>query len=212
MPSYELVMDSYLYPTPAGAFYAVTNQHQEPVRKFLIRLMEQQVTPKLSDAVLQELTQQDLTESYALLERLQSLGLIQGLEQPLKTINLSADEVLPEFLKRLSGNEKALLVDDNGLYIASSGFHHESAELLGALAAELSRLQSRYASLLSGNLNYQSAAMGVVNAAGHADLGFWPVYIGKRHFMLVLSGTPQLNSNQLVELIWLMISRYGVTD
>lgn len=211
MLEYQLAKNAYIYPTPAGAYYAITHQQLDAARSFLIALMQRAASPELTEENLCQLSGLELPEALALLEQLQRSGFLQALSQPLQAMQKTLEEALPELLKNLSGNQKALLADDNGFYLSSHGFHHESAEELAGLAAELSKLQARYTGLLAGNLNYQSAAMGVINAAGHSEIGFWPMHIGQQHFMLVLSGTPQLNSQYLVELVWLMISRYGLS-
>ena len=209
MLNYQLTKGSYIYPTPAGAYYAVTNKQKDAARNFLITLMSCNQSPELTEETLCELSGMALEDTLILLERLQSSGLVQAINEPIDVIQLSLEDALPGLLQRLSGSEKALLADENGFYLSSYGFHHESSEELAGLAAELSKLQERYVGLLTGNLNYQSCAIGVINAAGHSDIGFWPMHVGQQHFVLVLSGTPQLNKNSLVELVWLLINRYG---
>ncbi len=208
MPDYVLSKDCYIYPAPAGAYYAVSSSKQETLRSFLLELMQLSETPKLTENLLMELSGLEKEDALALLYQLQSLGLIQGLDQPLFVSNEALEDILPSKLKELSGNKKSLLADDQGFYIATHGFHHESAEELAGLAAELSRLQERYASLLTGNLNYKSTALGLINAGGQSDIGFWPVFIGDLRFTLVLAGVPYFNKNVIVELVWILVSRY----
>ncbi len=51
-----------------------------------------------------------------------------------------SEERIPELLAELSNVGKALLSDDNGLYFANAGFHHETAEEVGVLSSEVAAL------------------------------------------------------------------------
>lgn len=209
MDNYSLTQECYLYPTPAGAYYVVASSKQDMPRKFLLALMQLPETPQLTEALLITLSGLEGDAALQLLYQLQNLGLLQGLDAPKTVSHEPLEAVLPPKLKELSGSKKSLLADDQGFYIATYGFHHESAEELAGLAAELSRLQTRYAGLLVGNLNQQSTALGFINAAGQSDIGFWPVFVGEQRFTLVLSGVPHFNKNEIVELVWILVNRYG---
>ena len=173
-----------------------------------IKAKNEPETPKLTEELIINLSGLDTEESLELLYQLQSLGLVQGLKQPLLVSNAALENILPEMLKELSGDMKSLLTDDQGFYMATYGFHHEAAEELAALAVELSKLQGRYSGLLKGNLNLQSAAFGLINTGGQSNIGFWPLTVGEQRFTLVLGGIPYLNKNVIVELIWVLVNRY----
>lgn len=209
MADYELTQECYLYPTPAGAYYAVAKSQQDIPRTFLLALMQLPETPKLTENILMELSGLEKEGALQLLYQLQHLGLLQGLDQPVLIADETLETILPPKLKELSGNKKSLLADDQGFYIATHGFDHDNAEKIAGFAAELSKLQARYAGLLTDNLNDQSAALGFINAAGQSDIGFWPIYIGDQRFTLVLSGVPCFNKNAIVEVVWILVNRYG---
>lgn len=208
MPEYKLSDEFFIYPTPAGAYYAVVSGEKDNLRIFLLKLMQLPETPKLTEELIINISGLDKEESLELLYQLQSLGLVQGLKQPLLVSNAALENILPEMLKELSGDMKSLLTDDQGFYMATYGFHHEAAEELAALAVELSKLQGRYSGLLKGNLNLQSAAFGLINTGGQSNIGFWPIFVGEQRFALVLGGIPYLNKNVIVELIWVLVNRY----
>ncbi|WP_376767250.1 roadblock/LC7 domain-containing protein [Paludibacterium denitrificans] len=65
---------------------------------------------------------------------------------------------LPELLSNLSDTQHALLADDNGLYYATAGFLHESAEEIAALAGDIISLSRRHTLLLKQNLNLTSTS------------------------------------------------------
>jgi hypothetical protein len=122
-------------------------------------------------------------------------------------VNLESQ--LPSLLAALSDNGRALLADDNGLYYATAGFHHESAEEIAALAGDIMSLNRRHALLLKNNLNISSLAWSVSNPAGQSELGFFPLHVGQQSFVLVIGGTPRLQDEHFVTLIELLSRRYA---
>jgi hypothetical protein len=153
---------------------------------------------------------EDSTSVFELLHHCQKLGWIQGLDNVKQFPQGVLENILPEFLKRISQSGKVLLADDQGFYLALSGFTHEVAEELSALSAELSSLHSCRSGVLMNNLGLSSQAWSVVNAAGKSQIGFWPVFIGKNRFVIVLSGIPHFNQPEFVSLVWLLSIRYGI--
>ena len=83
MPEYKLSDEFFIYPTPAGAYYAVVSGEKDNLRIFLLKLMQLPETPKLTEELIINLSGLDKEESLELLYQLQSLGLVQGLKQPL---------------------------------------------------------------------------------------------------------------------------------
>ena len=144
-----------------------------------------------------------------MLSHLQKLGWVQGLEQSLDTPSGQLETLLPDMLAQLSVSGKALLADEQGFYISSSGFPHETAEELSGLSASLATLHDRYQGVLKNNLGEGSAAWGLIDAAGNSQVGFWPMFVGEHRFALVIGGLPQLNRPALVSLVWALMMRYG---
>jgi hypothetical protein len=102
-----------------------------------------------------------------------------------------------------------LLADDQGFYLATSGFPHEVAEELSALSAELAIIHKRRSGLLMNNMGFDSHAWAIVNAFGNSQIGFWPVFVGKHQFVIVISGIPHFNQPEFVSLIWALSNRYS---
>lgn len=208
----ELVLTEglFLHPTPGGAYSAVSSAEENSSRKLLRNLLGQQQTPALTPEALVKLSgTESEDEALELLKHLQSLSWIEGLDSSQTVLDSPLEEVLPRLLEALSSSGKAILGDEQGFYLASSGFPHEVAEELSALSAELASLHARRSGLLVNNLGLASSAWSVVDAAGHSKIGFWPLYIGKQRFVLVMDGIPYLNRSEFVELIWLLSRRYA---
>ncbi len=112
-------------------------------------------------------------------------------------------------LAQVSIEGKALLADDQGLYLSASGIAHETAEALSAVSASLSSIYDRHHRLLVNNLGLREQAWTLSNAAGNSRLGFWPLYIGPQRFILVAQGRPTFNQPAFRDLVWVLAIRYS---
>jgi hypothetical protein len=151
----------------------------------------------------------DEEKAFELLHHCQKLGWVQGLTSVKEFPQGALEDILPDFLKKISESGKVLLADDQGFYLALSGFVHEVAEELSALGAEISTLHMRRSGLLMSNMGLGSHAWAVVNAVGKSQVGFWPVFIGKNRFVITVSGTPHFNQPEFVSLAWALSIRYS---
>ncbi len=209
MISYALTGEHYLYPTPGGAYHAVSSLGDEPSRQFLQRLLQQRETPKLTAELMHEWSSLDEQHGLELIYRLQSSGFIQGLPTCITAPRETLESLLPPLLERLSDEGKAVLAEKRGLYIGASGYSHEATEELAALGADLAALHIRYGKLLHNNLRLLPGGWGMVNASGHSEVGFWPIHLGNEMFILIVSGLPQFNQVAFTTLIWALGVRYG---
>ncbi|BCX89456.1 hypothetical protein MIN45_P1829 [Methylomarinovum tepidoasis] len=194
---------SYALPTPAGAYYAVSTAESDPPRRLLRLLLSQTESPRLSPEKLPQGCDREC------FERIQRMGWLQWLAEPLTVMEQPLETILPELLAPLSDGGKVLLADAQGFYIGSNGFPHETAEELAALSADFLGLQQRYRGVLQGNLHLNAEAWGIVDAGGHTRLGVWPLHIGKHIFALVMTGIPHFNHPDFVQLVWTLMTRYA---
>ena len=210
MSSYKLVEGLFVLPTPAGAYYAISsNEHDKP-RKFLQKLLQQQNTPELCIEKLQFLTEtDDADKALELLHHCQKLGWVQGIDEALESPGGALEEILPDLLQQVSETGKVLLADDQGFYLASEGFAHETAEELSALSAEIATVHNRRSGLLMNNLGMASQAWAIVDAYGNSQIGFWPVFIGKHRFVIAIAGISHFNRSEFVSLILALSIRYS---
>ncbi|MCG8426235.1 MAG: hypothetical protein MI754_02615 [Chromatiales bacterium] len=212
MTEYRISEGLYLLPTPAGAYYAVSGIDKNPSRELLKAILSYTESPLLSvDSIKEWIKSGDDSEAYELLYHAQSLGWLEGFEEPKIPPTDALENILPVLLPDLSSNGKALLADGQGFYVASAGFPHEAAEELSALSADVANLHERHGGLLNNNLGLNSGAWALVDTAGNSQIGFWPLFIGAQRFVLVISGTPRLNQPALTSLIWTLSIRYGST-
>ncbi|MDD1622194.1 MAG: hypothetical protein LUQ11_12005 [Methylococcaceae bacterium] len=209
MQRFNLIDGLFLYPTPAGAYYAISGPDSDKPRRFLTRLLQQEQTPELSLQQLYALMENDDEEKvFQLLLHCQKLGWVQGVDSVITSPQGALDEILPDLLGKISENGKVLLADDQGFYLASSGFPHEVAEELSALSAELAGIHTRRSGLLINNMGIFSHAWSIVDAFGNSQIGFWPMFIGSHRFVLVIAGVPHFNQAEFVTLVWALIIRY----
>lgn len=204
----RLDSSSYIAATPAGAFYAVQSATKDAACQYLLFLLAQKQTPQFEKQHLAYL-HNDEESAMQMLYRMQQLGYVQALEQAEEAGQGPLEDVLPKLLAKLSKEGKALLADEQGLYLAMSGYAHESAEELSALSAGLHEVHERHKALLHNNLGVKSAALGIVDAAGNSEIGFWPLYFSRTRFSIVIEGMPRFNTQEFTRIINYLAIRYS---
>ncbi|MEE9327572.1 MAG: hypothetical protein V3U71_09785 [Cocleimonas sp.] len=209
MSSFTLNNDLYINITPRGAYFATQDNSEDVTRNILLKLLEMDESPPLTEDTIVEICQDDVEDGSNLIHRMQKLGLVSGQKEIEVAPQQNLEDSLPELLGSLSNSKKVLLAEHSGLYLGASGFPHEAAEELAAISANLSEVYQRHKSLLQGNLGFNQHAWGLVDAAGNSEVGFWPLYIGYNQFALVIHGMPQLNRPAFKNLIWSLMRRYG---
>ncbi|MGB3916056.1 MAG: hypothetical protein WBL07_01340 [Thiothrix litoralis] len=209
MSEYILTENLHLSITPAGTYYAVQDNAEEPGRLFLHRLLQEAVTPLFTVDVACELSGYKKKRALEFVHWMQEAGLILGQENSETAPEETLERLLPKLLRTLSDEGKAILAESRGLYLGSAGFTHEAAEELAALSANLTAVYARHKELLHGNLGYRQRAWGLVDASGNSEVGFWPLYIGQNRFTLIIGGIPQFNQPDFKRLVWALEMRYG---
>lgn len=209
MKQYTLVDNLYIQPTPGGCYHAFSNPSDSPVKSLIRSLLRFELTPQLTLPGLKEWSKLEEDEQVlSMLEKLQKIGWVQGLTEPEHCISKTLEDALPNLLTTLGSQNKVLLADAQGFYLASIGFPHEVAEELSALSASLADLHERRSGLLLNNMGLNSSAWSLSDSNGNSLLGFWPIYIGKTRFVLAVSGMPKLNHPNFVKLVWMLNMRY----
>ncbi|MCK9605984.1 MAG: hypothetical protein M0R33_05975 [Methylomonas sp.] len=212
MSELTLIEGLFLYPTPAGAYQAISTPEADKPRRFLRRLLQEPQTPALNLEPLCRLAESDdHARVLELLHHCQKLGWVQGVDDVLQAPQGALEDLLPDLLGRISENGKVLLADEQGFYLACSGFAHEVAEELSALSADLATVHQRRSGLLVSNMGIASHAWAIVDAFGCSQIGFWPLFIGGHHFVIAIAGIPHFNQPEFVSLIWALCTRYTKT-
>ncbi|MDQ7090554.1 MAG: hypothetical protein Q9M50_07910 [Methylococcales bacterium] len=210
MSKYTLIESLYIYPTPAGVYYALSSPDKNEIKSFLINLLQQSTTPELNVSNLLMLSNSDdENKAFDLLYECQKLGWVQGLKEAIKTPSGRLEDILPSLLSKLSTKGKVLLADYQGFFLASHGFTADIAEEFSALAAEISRLRVRSARLLMNDMGLESHAWSSATATGKSQLGFWPLFIGEHQFIISILGVPYFNQPEFVSLAWTLTHRYS---
>ncbi|MGB1311898.1 MAG: hypothetical protein ACPG47_11835 [Leucothrix sp.] len=210
MSDYTSREDLFMGVTPGGSFYTVQDNAEEFGRQFLHRLLTVEQMPPFSLDNAKDLSGlSDDTETLEFVHLLQDAGFIYGQQTSQLAPSGSLESLLPDLLNSLSDDGRAVLAEGQGLYLGSSGFPHEAAEELAALSASLTAIYKRHKDVLKGNLGYRQRAWGLIDAAGNSEIGFWPLYIGKDRFTLIVGGMPQFNQPAFTQLIWALERRYG---
>ena len=207
---YALIDEFYLLPTTGGAFYAVSRPDDTPMRRLILALLRYRASPRATiESLCGWLGVDDEQLALQLVYRAQTLAWIEGYEHARDIADVGVGEKLHELLPHLSSAGKSLIVDWNGLTLASSGVDGETADALSALSADLISVQERHADRLADHFGLATHGWAAVDAFGASRIGAWPLYVGDERLMLVLVGEPQLNRPEFLTLVWLLISRYG---
>ena len=191
---YSLTEGLYLYPTPAGAYYAVSSLETDKPRQFLRKLLQQAYTPALNiDNLKLLMGQDDDQKCLELLHHCEKLNWVQGLKAAEEYPAEALEDILPAMLSKITEKGKVLLADNQGFYLATHGFPHEVAEELSALSAEIATVHDRRSGLLMHNMGLKSHAWAIVDAFGNSEVGFWPLFISNNRFVIAIYCIPHFN-------------------
>ncbi len=212
MSDYTLTEPVYLLPTAAGAFYAVSGQDTEnsPLRRLLLTLLTRPESVLVDDKHLVTVTGSDTEQqALALLYQAQTRMLVEAYSSPQELATYGTSKELEDLLPALSSIGKVMLADWNGLSLSSCGMDQETSDVLSALSADLVSVQQRHAHRIHETLGLGSQGWAAVDAYGASRVGAWPLFVGENRLLLVVLGEPRLKCNEFIELVWMLISRYG---
>jgi len=206
--NYQLEQESFLMPSPAGAYYCINDVSDNAARRLLRHFLRQEKVTLVTKESIESWFDEEPEVGLKTLHYLQNLGWIQSMSESEQVSKDPLEDLLPGMLEPLSTEARVLLTDSQGFCLSSTGFAHESAEEISALAADLVTLHGRHKGLLSNNLKMPAVNWGLLDAAGHSQLGFWPLHIGNELFSLVIAGAPCLHHQNFLQLVWVLHNRY----
>ena len=210
MANNQFAENIYLAPTPAGAFYAVSNPAKDPLRDLILALLKQKETPRPITGQLVDWSGAGNVESMmSLLQQAQSLAWIEGVEEPVQLPESGFAATAEILLSSLSSSGKAMLVDDMGCAVTRCGFDAETAEMLSAMSADLVAIQDRHEKRLEKHFGLNIHGWGAMDSSGSSRIGTWPLYIGDIRILLVILGEPRFNCPEFILLIWNLVRRYS---
>ncbi len=207
---YGLVGDLCVLPTAAGAYYAVSSAEDSRIRRLLLALLRHRTSPQIDTQTLCGwLETDDEQAALEVLHRAQTLAWVEASDKVRAIPGVGVGQGLSHLLPKLSSVGQGMIVDWNGLSLASAGIDDGTADTLAALAADLIGVQERHAERLDQHLGQSSHGWAAVDAYGSSRIGAWPLYIGDKRILLVLLGEPQLNQSSFLALVWILINNYG---
>lgn len=200
----------YLGITPAGAYHATAAAEPAPMRRLLLRALLERSTLRMRDVPWTDwLGAQGAGSAVDLVARMDALGWLSGLETPQQCPAGPLEPLLPRLLASLSSLRLGLLADHQGLQIGYAGFSEAQAQGIAAVSAEAIALAFRCRRLLGGLERYGPGAWGMIDAAGHSQIGVWPLFLGETWFALVLGGQPRLRHPDFLRLVWALARHLG---
>lgn len=185
----------YARVTAAGCYAAVARPVEGPRAVALTALLSAEQTPPWDEAAHARLAADGLLERATHLDAVASESL---------------ERFLPGVLPALSDRGRVVLSESRqGLFLDCAGLSRDDAERLAVIGSGLAALLERDPLLLDGRLGVDSAAIAIVDPAGHAEVGFWPLHVGRYVFMLGIFGIPRFNDDGFRRLVWVLQQRYG---
>ena len=207
MSEYQLTQDVHIIPTPLGAYCAASNSQPDAARSLILGIMASETTQKVSVETLRQYVGN--ANPLQLLYWMEKSKWIAGRAESETLAAQHIETDVPFLLSQLSSDGKALLADHQGFHLVNAGFTQNVAEELAIFAAGISAIQDRHSELIRSKLRLGSMAMAVIDSGGNSELGFWPLYVGKQHFMLVISGIPRFDQQAYLHLIWALCRKYN---
>lgn len=198
----------YIAITPSGAYFATLNPTPDDARALLLQLLSTEFDLLYSLELVSELADLEEGPAMGLFQQLLDRGFVALTEAPPEIPTGPLENILPGLLKQLSDSGKALLADDQGFCLSSTGYSAEQSETLAALAADLISLQERHKRVISGDLGLAGDSWGIMNAVGQSQIGCWVIHMGHQRFCLVLSDMPKLNQQAFSEILSCLARRY----
>ncbi len=180
------------------------------MRRLLFRLLKERHTPRVGDVPWGDWLGAESSQSAVeLVARMETLGWLWGLEAPAHCPSEPLEPLLPGLLPSLSSLRQALLADRHGLQIGCAGFDESQVQGLAAVSADAVALALRCRRLLGGLEQVGPGAWGMIDAAGHSQIGVWPLFLGSEWFALVLGGRPRFNHPDFLRLVWRLSRMVG---
>ncbi len=207
--SISIHTDKHLFPTASGVYHAACQPDRTPAALWFTEMLRSLHTTSMSlTAIKNIMSIHSKVEFARLLEEIVSMGWLEEHDHTLYAPVGGISEVAPNLLTTLSSTGKGLLVDDQGLCLVSVGFDANYIDEIAAMSVRCSSLVHEYHDTLKDHTISSTGACGLVDAAGHNQIGVWPIFLNDRRFGLVLQGVPKLNNPNFTQLIWALYSRY----
>ena len=197
-----------IYPTPAGAYFAVSDREDTPLRAAMFALLISADPTQRTSCADESRFGAPTPPDASIVNQLLQLGWAATADRAAEYADSgSLEQVLPDLLAALSGDGCALLADQQGLQMAVAGFDERQAQGLAALSSEAVALGERHRRLVASPTVASPAAWAMVDAAGNSQLGVWPLFTGPAWFALVIRGRPRFAQPAFLHLVRSLLRR-----
>lgn len=200
----------YICLTNIGAYLFASGSLVDRQSEVVQWILSQETTPEYSDDTMKFLSSETHSDNVmTILRSLVKRKAILLSRQPETCPDTPMQEVLPQMLSVLSDSGKAMLVDSQGLSIASVGVDAERIEALSALASKLA------ASLYHGDsdvfdlLDIEYGLTCLYDIVNKKIFTFVPIMLGSNRLVVVTEGKSVFSGKTFKDFIWVLWNRYS---
>ncbi len=200
----------YICLTSIGAYLFASGSLEKEQLELVQWLLSKETSPAYANSTLKALSSDtSLDDVMSVLRTLAKRKVIELSSDVQTCPDAPMQDILPQMLSVLSDSGKAMLVDSQGLSIASVGIDAERIQALSALASKLA------ASLYHGDsdvfdlLDIKYGLTCLYDIKEKRIFTFIPIFLGTRRLVVVTEGKAVFSGNNFKDFIWVLWNRYS---
>ncbi len=204
---------AYITLTTTGAYFFVSGGLSQVSASLLRWLFSQPESPVFQPETFQKIQEEtEVKNPEFSLQELIDKGALQLSEEPAVCPKAPMQEVLPTMLSQLSDAGRAVLVDANGLCIASTGIDSERIAALSALASKLMGALYHAGDDVFHLLNIEYGVTCLYDVMKKNLFTFIPLNLHPNRLIMVSEGQITFSSAIFRDFIWVLWMRYAQTN
>lgn len=195
--------------TYSGLVFAISSSENIAQRFHLLNMLSHFGCMSVTPDQLSGLLDCDATTVHQLLSDWLANSYVQKLEagQSAEQNKNNSSEDFHSLLETLSVNGKVILANPHGLKIASSGYSESDSEYIAAIASNLVAISEQAKARIKNPVDKHLWNTGLSWGAFRALC--MNIFTGSNQYVLVVGGLPNLEGDEFMNLISLLVRRYG---
>lgn len=195
--------------TYSGLVSAISSSINEPARLLMLHILAYANRDRLMSEQLSRYIEKSGSQLESLMTSLiedKYLTLTHSEDVPDQELIVSPEMFISQ-LETLSVNGKVILADAHGLILASSGYSASDAEYIAAIARNLVQISEQAKARIKNHTDKKLWSTGL--SWGSLRALCLSIYVGRRQYILVVGGLPDLEKAEFFNLVGFLVRRYG---